>query len=82
MTRKGINLIWRKRLDETAKRDCYHEDFSMIFTCQNINYGNTKLRTATTNSQCIIVFHNVGDNINLITLLFNKGLSNKILWNV
>ena len=68
-----------KKLDEIATRDCHHEDFSIIFTCQNLNYGNTKLRTARTNSQYIIVFNNVGDNRNLKTLLFNKGLSKNFM---
>ena len=62
-----------KRLDEMATRDCHHEDSSNIFTCQNSNYENTKLRTARTNSQYIIVFNNVGDNRNLKILFSNKG---------
>ena len=71
-----------KRIDELATRDCHHEDFSIIFTCQNINYGNTKLRTARANSQYIVVFNNVGDNRNLKTILYNKDLSKNILENL
>lgn len=63
-----------KKLNEIATRDCHREDFFNIFTCQNLNYEKTKLRTARTNSKYIIMLNNVGDNRNLKTILFDKRL--------
>ena len=33
-----------KQLDAISTQDCHHINSSIIFTCQNLNYGNTKLK--------------------------------------
>lgn len=63
------------RLDNLSCRDAHHSNMSVIFVCQNLNYGNGKLRTARVNSQYIVCFKNLADRRNMRTLAENKQIS-------
>ncbi len=40
-----------ENLNNIAARDSHHSNTSVIFVCQNLNYGNGKLRNVRINSQ-------------------------------
>ena len=63
-----------QRINELVTRDCHHEKISLIFTCQNLNQGNGKLRTVRMNSQYLVVFNNLADCRNLKMVGFNKNI--------
>ena len=51
----------KDNLDNFASRDSHHSNMSVIFTCQNLCYGNGKLRNSRVNSQYTLLFKNMGD---------------------
>ena len=61
-------------LDNFASRDSHHCNMSVIFTCQNLCYGNGKLRNSRVNSQYTLLFKNMGDRRNMFMLADNKGI--------
>ena len=73
-------------LDNFASRDSHHSNMSVIFTCQNLCYGNGKLRNSRINSQYTLLFKNMGDRRNMHMLSDNKGLErtkfNNILYDI
>ena len=61
-------------LDNFASRDSHHGNISIIFTCQNLCYGNGKLRNTRMNSQYTLLFKNIGDRRNMYMIADNKGV--------
>ena len=76
----------KDNLDNFASRDSHHSNMSVIFTCQNLCYGNGKLQNSRVNSQYTLLFKNMGDRRNMHMLSDNKGLkqtkSNNILGDI
>ncbi|CAB3980423.1 Hypothetical predicted protein [Paramuricea clavata] len=47
----GANSTNLTNLNNIASRDSHHSNASVIFVCQNLNYGSGKLRNCRVNSQ-------------------------------
>ena len=69
-------------LDNYSSRDSHHSNISIIFTCQNLCYGNGKLRNTRVNSQYTLLFKNIGDRRNMNMIADNKGVKREIFNNV
>ena len=65
-------------LDNFASRDSHHSNISVIFTCQNLCYGNGKLGNTRLNSQYTLLFKNIGDRRNMNMVADNKGVKRDI----
>ena len=65
-------------LDNFASRDSHHSNISVIFTCQNLCYGNGKLRNTRINSQYTLLFKNIGDRRNMNMIADNKGVKRDV----
>ena len=65
-------------LDNFASRDSHHSNISVIFTCQNLCYGNGKLRNTRMNSQYTLLFKNIGDRRNMNMIADNKGVKRDV----
>ena len=65
-------------LDNYASRDSHHSNISIIFTCQNLCYGNGKLRNTRVNSQYTLLFKNIGDRRNMNMIADNKGVKRSV----
>ena len=50
-----------ENLNNIAARDSHHSNTSVIFVCQNLNYGNGKLRNVRINSQYHLMLKNLSD---------------------
>lgn len=72
-----------ERIDNIATQDVHHRNISVIFTCQNLTYGNGKLRNLRVNSQYYVMFKNLSDHNNMYTICDNKKIDrnrfNKVL---
>ena len=69
-------------LDNFASRDSHHSNISIIITCQNLCYGNGKLRNTRVNSQYTLLFKNIGDRRNKYMfkhLIFQLNFPNILL---
>ena len=69
-------------LDNFACRDSHHSNISIIFTCQNLCYGNCKLRNSRINSQYTLLFKNIGDRRNMTMVGDNKGIKRCVFNNI
>ena len=56
-----------------ASRNSHHFNTSVIFVCQNLNYGNGKLRNARVNSQYHWMFNNLSDSRDIEMIAINLG---------
>ena len=65
-------------LDNFASRNSHHSNISVIFTFQNLCYGNGKLRNTRVNSQYTLLFKNIGDHRNMNMVADNKGVKRDI----
>ena len=65
-------------LDNFASRDSHHSNISVIFTCQNLCYGNGRLRNSRVNSQYTLLFKNIGDRRNMNMIADNKGVKRDV----
>ncbi len=63
-----------ENLNNIAARDSHHSNTSVIFVCQNLNYGNGKLRNVKINSQYHLLLKNLSDRGNLETLATNRKI--------
>ncbi len=63
-----------ENLNNIAARDSHHTNTSVIFVCQNLNYGNGKLRNVKINSQYHLLLKNLSDRGNIETLATNRKI--------
>jgi hypothetical protein len=72
-----------ENLNNLASRDSHHSNTSVIFVCQNLNYGSGKLRNCRVNSQYHTMFNSLSDSRDVEMIASNKkiplALLNKIL---
>ena len=61
-------------LNNLASRDSHHLNISVMFVCQNLNYGCGKLRNVQINSQYHLVFNNHTDTRDIELIAKNKGI--------
>ena len=61
-------------LDNIASRDSHHDNMSVIFVCQNLMYGNGKLRNIRVNSQYHVIFKNLSDFRNAQLVASNRKI--------
>jgi hypothetical protein len=61
-----------ENLNNIASRDSHHTNTSVIFVCQNLNFGNGKLRNTRVNSQYHVIFNNLSDRRDIETIASNK----------
>jgi hypothetical protein len=62
-----------------ASRDSHHLNTSVIFVCQNLNYGCGKLHNARINSQYQLMFNSLTDTRDVELIASNKKISSHIL---
>jgi hypothetical protein len=68
-----------ENLNNIVSRDSHHTNTSVIFVCQNLNFGNGKLQNARVNSQYHVIFNNLSDHRDIETIASNKKIKlNKI----
>jgi hypothetical protein len=63
-----------ENLNNIASRDSHHTNTSVIFVCQNLNFGNGELRNARVNSQYHLLFNNLSDRRDIETVASNKKI--------
>jgi hypothetical protein len=63
-----------ENLNNIVSRDSHHTNTSVIFVCQNLNFGNGKLRNARVNSQYHVIFNNLSDHRDIETIASNKKI--------
>ena len=63
-----------ENLNNIVSRDSHHTNTSVIFVCQNLNFGNGKLRNARVNSQYHIMFNNLSDHRDIEMIAANKKI--------
>ncbi|CAB4013526.1 Hypothetical predicted protein [Paramuricea clavata] len=61
-------------LNNLASRDSHHLNISVFFVCQNLNYGNGKLRNMRINSMYHLVFNSHTDSRDIELIAINKGI--------
>jgi hypothetical protein len=61
-------------LNNLASRDSHHLNISVMFVCQNLNYGSGKLRNVRINSMYHLVFNNHTDTRDIELIARNKGI--------
>ena len=64
-----------ENLNNIGTRDSHHFNTSVIFVCQNLNYGNRKLRNVRINSQYHLMLKNLSDLRNIEMIAANKKIS-------
>ena len=70
-TTNSTNLT---NLDNIASRDSHHSNTSMIFVCQNLNFGSGKLRNCRVNSQYHIMCKSLTDCRDVEMVAANKKI--------
>lgn len=68
-----------ENLDNIASRDSHHTNTSVIFVCQNLNYGNGKLRNVRVNSQYHLMLKNLADLRNIEMVASNKKIPHAVI---
>jgi hypothetical protein len=68
-----------ENLNNLVSRDSHHLNTSVIFVCQNLNYGCGKLRNARINSQYHVMFNSLTDTRDVELIASNKKISSHIL---
>jgi hypothetical protein len=68
-----------ENLNNLASRDSHHLNISVIFVCQNLNYGCGKLRNARINSQYHIMFNSLTDTRDVELIASNKKINSATL---
>jgi hypothetical protein len=63
-----------ENLNNIVSRDSHHTNTSVIFVCQNLNFGNGKLRNARVNSQYHVLFNNLSDLRDIEMIASNKKI--------
>ena len=63
-----------ENLNNIASRDSHHFNTSVIFVCQNLYYGNGKLRNIRVNSQYHLMFNNRSDSRDVEMIASNKKI--------
>ena len=71
-----------ENLNNIVSRDSHHTNTSVIFVCQNLNFGNGKLRNARVNSQYHIMFNNLSDHRDIEMIATNKKIKLDKIHNV
>ena len=71
-----------ENLNNIVSRDSHHTNTSVIFVCQNLNFGNGKLRNARVNSQYHIMFNNLSDHRDIEMIAANKKIKLDKIHNV
>jgi hypothetical protein len=61
-------------LNNLASRDSHHLNISVMFVCQNLNYGSGKLRNVRINCMYHLVFNNHTDTRDIELIARNKGI--------
>ena len=61
-------------LNNLASRDSHHLNISVMFICQNLNYGCGKLRNVRVNSMYHLVFNNHTDTRHIELIARNRGI--------
>jgi hypothetical protein len=74
MVLAGKNKNNLENLDNIASRDSHHTNTSVIFVCQNLNYGNGRLRNCRTNSQYHAMFKSLTDSRDMDMIANNKKI--------
>jgi hypothetical protein len=74
MVLAGKNKTNLENLDNIASRDSHHTNTSVIFVCQNLNYGNGRLRNCRTNSQYHAMFKSLTDSRDMDMIANNKKI--------
>ena len=74
MVLAASNKINLENLDNIASRDSHHTNTSVIFVCQNLNYGNGRLRNCRTNSQYHTIFKSLTDTRDMYMIAANKKI--------
>ena len=72
----------QERIDALAVQDVHHRNVSVIYVCQNLAYGNGKLRNLRINSQYYLMFKNLSDCKNIEMVGRNRGIKSARLDNV
>jgi hypothetical protein len=70
-TTNSTNLT---NLDNMASRDSHHSNTSVIFVCQNLNFGSGKLRNCRVNSQYHIMCKSLTDCRDVEMIAANKKI--------
>ena len=70
-TTNSTNLT---NLDNMASRDSHHSNTSVIFVCQNLNFGSGKLRNCRVNSQYHIMCKSLTDCRDVEMIAANKKM--------
>ena len=78
----GVAASSKENTANLACRDSHHSNTSIIFTCQNLCYGNCKLRNSRINSQYTLLFKNIGDRRNMTMVGDNKGIKRCVFNNI
>ena len=75
MVDTASNKASLEMLNQLVVRDSHHSNMSVIYVCQNLYYGEGKLRTVKQNSKYQIVFNNFADVRNLEMVCQNRKIS-------
>jgi hypothetical protein len=75
-TANSTNLM---NLNNIAYRDSHHSNTSVIFVCQNLNFGSGKLRNCRVNSQYHVMFRSLTDFRDIEMIANNKKISQSVL---
>ena len=70
-TSNATNL---KNINNLASRDSHHSNTSVIFVCQNLNFGSGKLRNCRVNSQYHIMCNSLTDTRDVEMVAANKKI--------
>ena len=74
MVISASNKINLENLNNLASRDSHHSNTSVIFVCQNLNYGAGKLRNCRVNSQYHTMFKSLTDSRDVEMIASNKKI--------
>ena len=75
-TANSTNLT---NLNNIASRDSHHSNTSVIFVCQNLNFGSGKLRNCRVNSQYHVMFKSLTDSRDIEMVANNKKICQGVL---
>jgi hypothetical protein len=75
-TANSTNLT---NLNNIASRDSHHSNTSVIFVCQNLNFGSGKLRNCRVNSQYHVMFKSLTDFRDIEMIANNKKIGQSVL---
>ena len=68
-----------ENLNNLASRDSHHLNTSVIFVCQNLNYGCGKLRNARINNQYHVMLNSLTDTRDAELIASNKKINSHTL---